>query len=134
MYFVFSCQKSHLLTGSWAGCAKRKRAWSKHGVFCQLIVEKNGEQIVHNVGGGELRIDVPLPPKVAAATPAPAAAKPAAPAAAKPVEKRLSRLEQLRQEQEATDKLRDERAQIDAKRQARIQSKSIKAMQKQRGR
>lgn len=40
----------------------------------------------------------------------------------------------LRQEQEATDKLRDERAQIDAKRQARIQSKSIKAMQKQRGR
>ena len=75
----------------------------KHGVFCQLIVEKNGEQIVHNVGGGELRIDVPLPPKAATAA-APAAAKPATPAAAKPAEKRLSRLEQLRLEQEAKAK------------------------------
>lgn len=77
----------------------------KHGVFCQLIVEKNGEQIVHNVGGGELRIDVPLPPKAAAAAPTPApAAKPAATAPAKAPEKRLSRLEQLRQEQEAKEK------------------------------
>lgn len=76
----------------------------KHGVFCQLIIEKNGEQIVHNVGGGELRIDVPLPPKAATATPTPAAAKPAAAAPAKAPEKRLSRLEQLRQEQEAKEK------------------------------
>jgi hypothetical protein len=75
----------------------------KHGVFCQVIVEKDGEQIVHNVGGGELRIDVPLPPKTTAAAP-PAAAKPATPAPAKPAEKRLSRLEQLRQEQEAKEK------------------------------
>jgi hypothetical protein len=73
----------------------------KHGVFCQVVIEKNGEQVVHNVGGGELRIDVPLPPKVTAAAP-PAGAKPAAPAP--PAEKRLSRLEQLRKEQEEKEK------------------------------
>jgi hypothetical protein len=71
----------------------------KHGVFCQVVIEKNGEQVVHNVGGGELRIDVPLPPK---ATATPAAATPAAPAP--PAEKRLSRLEQLRKEQEEKEK------------------------------
>ena len=73
----------------------------KHGVFCQVVIEKGGEQVVHNVGGGELRIDVPLPPKAAAATP-PAGAKPAAPAA--PAERRLSRLEQLRKDQEEKEK------------------------------
>lgn len=75
----------------------------KHGVFCQVVIDQDGEQIVQNVGGGELRIDVPLPPKTATAVAAPAA-KPAAPAAAKPAEKRLSRLEQLRLEQEAREK------------------------------
>jgi hypothetical protein len=74
----------------------------KHGVFCQVVIDQDGEQIVQNVGGGELRIDVPLPPKTTAA--AAPAAKPAAPAAAKPAEKRLSRLEQLRLEQEAREK------------------------------
>lgn len=78
----------------------------KHGVFCQVIIEQNGEQIVHNVGGGELRIDVPLPPKTAAAAPPANTAKPAAaPPAAKPPEKRLSRLEQLRKEQEEKEKV-----------------------------
>lgn len=73
----------------------------KHGVFCQVVIEKNGEPVVQNVGGGELRIDVPLPPKTATTAP-PAGAKPAAPAA--PAEKRLSRLEQLRKEQEEKEK------------------------------
>ena len=38
----------------------------KHGVFCQVVVTKNGEQLVHNVGGNELRIDVPIPKAAAA--------------------------------------------------------------------
>jgi hypothetical protein len=74
-------------------------------LFCQVVVVENGEPVLHNVGGTELRIDVPLPPKVAAAPPkpaAPVAAKPASPA--KPPEKRLSRLEKLRLEQEEREK------------------------------
>jgi hypothetical protein len=74
-------------------------------IFCQVVVTQNGEPILHNVGGTELRIDVPLPPKVAAAP------KPAAPAAtsqpaqpAKPPEKRLTRLEKLRLEQQEREK------------------------------
>lgn len=77
----------------------------KHGVYCQVIIVHNGETLVQNAGGGELRIDVPLPPKVAA-TPTPAATPmpntPAPPA--KPPEKRLTRLEQLRLEQEEREK------------------------------
>jgi hypothetical protein len=65
-------------------------------LFCQVVITQNGEPIVHNIGTGALRIDVPLPPKASAPAPAPvvAAPKPAAPAAAKP----LSRLEKLRLE------------------------------------
>jgi hypothetical protein len=65
-------------------------------LFSQVVVTMNGEPIVHNIGTGTLRIDVPLPPKANAPAPAPAAApapKPAA-VAAKP----LSRLEKLRLE------------------------------------
>ncbi len=51
-------------------------------LFCQVVVTQNGEPIVHNIGTGTLRIDVPLPPKPAA--PAAAAAKPAAAAARRP--------------------------------------------------
>lgn len=70
-------------------------------LFCQLTIMKNGEPILHNLGGSELRLDVPLPKaQVAKAAPA---AKPA-PAAAKPAEKRLSRLEKLRLEQEEREK------------------------------
>jgi hypothetical protein len=78
----------------------------KHGVYSQVVIVHNGETLVHNVGGGELRIDVPLPPKATPATPPPAAAQ-AAPkpaAAAPPPEKRLTRLEKLRLEQEEREK------------------------------
>jgi hypothetical protein len=64
-------------------------------LFCQVVITQNGEPIVHNIGTGALRIDVPLPPKANAPAPAPvvaAAPKPAAPAAVKP----LTRLEKLR--------------------------------------
>ena len=69
-----------------------------HGtLFCQVVVTQNGEPIVHNIGTGTLRIDVPLPPKPAA--PAVAAAKPAAaPPPAPPDAKPLGRLEKLRLE------------------------------------
>lgn len=77
----------------------------KHGVYIQVEVMKNGEKLFHAVGGNELRIDVPLPPKVAAAPPPAAAPMPAAPApAAAPMPKRLTRLEQLRLEQEEREK------------------------------
>jgi hypothetical protein len=74
----------------------------KNTVFVQLVAVVNGETIVQNMGGAELRIDVPLPPKVA--TPAPA--NPTTPVAAppKPADKPLSRLEQLRKEQEEREK------------------------------
>ena len=70
-------------------------------LFCQVVITQNGEPILHNLGSGELRIDVPIP-KVASAAPKPAPkqptpAKPAAP-------KRLSRLEQLRLEQQEREK------------------------------
>jgi hypothetical protein len=65
-------------------------------LFCQVVVTQNGEPIVHNIGTGALRIDVPLPPKPTA--PAAAAAKPATPPPAAPAAKPLSRLEKLRLE------------------------------------
>jgi hypothetical protein len=74
-------------------------------LFCQMVVTQNGEPVVHNLGGTELRIDVPLPPKTqAAAKPAPAAAVKAAAAPPPPAQKRLTRLEKLRLEQEEREK------------------------------
>ncbi len=72
-----------------------------NNLFCQVMIVQNGEMVFHNVGGTQLRIDVPLPPKTNE-PPKPAVAKPAEPA--KPPEKRLSRLERLRLEQEERDK------------------------------
>jgi hypothetical protein len=80
---------------------KATPAGQHKNIFCQAVVMVNGEPVVHNVGGTELRIDVPLAPKANA--PAPAAANKSAPAA-KPAEKRLTRLEKLRLEQEEREK------------------------------
>jgi hypothetical protein len=74
----------------------------KHGVWLQVVQTVGGETVVTNVGGAELRVDVPLPPKPTAVAAKAEPAKPAAPAP--PAEKRLSRLEQLRKEQEAKEK------------------------------
>jgi len=77
-------------------------AGSHKNLFCQVVVTENNEPVVHNLGGGQLRIDVPLPPK--ANEPPPPAPMPMA--EAKPTEappappKRLTRLEQLRLEQQ----------------------------------
>ncbi len=65
-------------------------------LVCVSRVHVNGETIFQTTGGGEIRVDKPLPPKVdAPAAPAAAAVetKPEPPAPPKP----LSRLEQLRQ-------------------------------------
>jgi hypothetical protein len=79
----------------------------KHGTYCQVVIVHNGETLVQNAGGGEVRVDVPLPPKVvvAAPPPMPNTTTPAPPMPpAKPPEKRLTRLEQLRLEQEEREK------------------------------
>ena len=78
----------------------------QHNVFAQVVIDRGGELITGNTGGTQLRIDKPLPPKVAAVTPPtpnPATPKPPAPPAATP-EKRLTRLEQLRKEAEEREK------------------------------
>ena len=68
-------------------------------LFCQVIVIENGEPVIHNIGTGQIRVDKPLPPKVAPAPVVQAAPTPTPePTAAPP--KRLTRLEQLRLEQE----------------------------------
>jgi hypothetical protein len=72
-------------------------------LFCQVIVTENGEPVIHNIGTGKLRVDVPLPPKKDAPPPPPMPTP--MPAAEKPPEpKRLSRLEQLRLEQQEKEK------------------------------
>jgi hypothetical protein len=71
-------------------------------LFCELVVIKNGEPILHRLGGGELRIDKPIP-KTVAVTPTPMP-MPMPMQPAKPPEKRLTRLEQLRLEQEEREK------------------------------
>jgi hypothetical protein len=79
----------------------------KHGgIFAQIVIEKSGELITMAAGGTELRIDVPIPPKVAVAAPmATPTAKPAPmPVANAAPPKRLTRLEQLRLEQEEREK------------------------------
>ncbi|WP_435007061.1 PPC domain-containing protein [Tundrisphaera lichenicola] len=74
-------------------------AGNHQNLFCQVAVVQEGEPILHNLGSGSLRIDVPLPPKPAPAAPVAAAAPAAAPVEAAPApEKRLTRLEKLRLE------------------------------------
>ncbi len=65
-------------------------------LFCQVVVPESGETILHNLGTGAVRVDVPLPPKPnAPEKPVAEAPKPMPqPAQAKP----LSRLEKLRLE------------------------------------
>jgi hypothetical protein len=76
----------------------------KHGgIFAQVVIDKGGELITANTGGTELRIDVPLPPK-AVATPAANPMTPKPPAPMGQPEKRLTRLEKLRLEQEEREK------------------------------
>jgi hypothetical protein len=82
-------------------------AGNHQNLFCQIIVTKEGEPIVHNLGSGALRVDVPIPPKANAPAPAPAvAAPPPAPPSGQPA-KVLTRLEKLRLEQAEKAKSQD---------------------------
>jgi hypothetical protein len=72
---------------------------SDGSLLCQITFTQNGEQIIQQSGmGGVIRVDPPPPPKKDA--PPVAAAPPPKAAPAAPPTKVLSRLEQLRQEQE----------------------------------
>lgn len=62
-------------------------------LLCRAVVMAQGEPITHMLGGGELRIQKPLPPKPAEQPKPQAQPKPED---KKPAEKPLSRLEQLR--------------------------------------
>jgi hypothetical protein len=88
------------------GIDKTSPPGQHRGLFCQMVALQNGEPVVHNLAGTELRIDVPLPPKANEPPRPPPAPMPAQPAAApaKPPEKRLTRLEQLRKDQEEREK------------------------------
>lgn len=72
-------------------------------IFCQVVITENGEPIAHSLGNTELRIDVPLPPKKDAPA---VVVKPMTPMPMPmaPPMKRLTRLEQLRLEQEEREK------------------------------
>jgi hypothetical protein len=72
---------------------KNSPAGRHRSILCRAVVTANGEPITHSLGPGEVRIDVPLPPKPNAA-----------PAAAKPAAKSLSRLDMLRQQRAAEEK------------------------------
>jgi hypothetical protein len=80
---------------------KNSPAGKHKTVLCRAVMTANGEPITHTLGTGELRIDTPLPPKADAPATAPA---PMPVAQAPPMEKRLSRLEQLRLERQKTEK------------------------------
>jgi hypothetical protein len=84
--------------------AKDSPAGKHGGIFAQVVIDKGGELITANTGGTELRIDVPLPPKATAATPPANPMTPKPPAPMGQPEKRLTRLEKLRLEQEEREK------------------------------
>ncbi|MEX2186343.1 MAG: PPC domain-containing protein [Pirellulales bacterium] len=81
--------------------SKDSPAGKHKSVLARATIVEQGEPVIHMLYGGELRIDVPLPPKPdqPAAAPTPAATAQAKPADA-PAEKPLSPLEKLRQERE----------------------------------
>lgn len=77
---------------------------NNQNLFCQVLVPENGDNVVHSVGKGRLRVDTPPPPKPDAPPPMPmAAAPPPMPMPMATPPKPLSRLEQLRLEQKQKD-------------------------------
>jgi len=80
--------------------AKDTRAGNHKNIFCRVIVMQNNESIVHSrVGGTQLRVDKPLPPKKnAPPKPKPTAPKPVVKKAQPPKKVRLTRLQKLRLE------------------------------------
>jgi hypothetical protein len=77
---------------------KATPAGNHANLFCQVVITQNGEPILHNLGTGALRVDVPIPPKPNAAPMPVAATPPPMPKPAAEPPKPLSRLEKLRLE------------------------------------
>ena len=77
---------------------KNSPAGQHNSLFCRATIIVNGEPVAHGLGGGQLRVDVPLPPKTDQPAPPPT---PVAQAPAPAPEKRLTRLEKLRLERQA---------------------------------
>ncbi|MHB8865422.1 MAG: PPC domain-containing protein [Pirellulaceae bacterium] len=69
-------------------------------LVCRAVVTIDGEPITHTFGGGELRIDEPLPAPADAPPPSPEPAAVPEPAPAEAPPKPLTRLEQLRQQKQ----------------------------------
>jgi hypothetical protein len=82
---------------------KTAPAGQHRNLFCQVLLTHNGEPVLASTGYSELRIDVPIPPKVAL-TPPPMPTPMPMVTPTKPPEKRLTRLEKLRLEQEEREK------------------------------
>ncbi|MHC5537633.1 hypothetical protein ACYOEI_05315, partial [Singulisphaera rosea] len=68
-------------------------------LFCQVVIMKDGQPILHNLGSGRLRIDAALP-----STKSSPAAKPVVASAGTSTTKPLSRLEKLRFENQERTK------------------------------
>ncbi|MBI1915285.1 MAG: PPC domain-containing protein [Planctomycetes bacterium] len=83
---------------------KTSPAGQHRNLFCQVVFTQNGEPIAMNAGYSELRIDVPLPPKPNQPVLAKAPTPTPMPTPNKPPEKRLTRLEKLRLEQQEREK------------------------------
>ena len=81
-------------------------AGESKNLFCQAVITKDGEPIVHNLGTGRLRVNAPLPakkPVLPAAGARPASVVTAKADASKP----LTRLEKLRQQRKEMLQARD---------------------------
>ena len=85
-------------------------AGQHRNLFCQVVLTHQGEPVVANTGYSELRIDVPIPPKAGQPPPTPMPVVVKQPDPAKPPEKRLTRLEKLRLEQQEREKTLQEGA------------------------
>ncbi len=78
----------------------------QHNIFAQVVIDRGGELITGSTGNTQLRIDLPLPPKVAVVPPVTNPMTPVTPKTPDPKtpEKRLTRLEQLRKDAEDREK------------------------------
>jgi hypothetical protein len=95
---------------------KNSPAGNHRSLVCRVVFVQDGEPITHTLGTGELRIDVPIPPKVNTPAPPPMPMPQPMPAQpAKQPERRLTRLEQLRLEREQARKAAEEAEKAKAK-------------------
>ncbi len=83
---------------------KTSPAGIHRNLFCQVTVTRAGEAMVANTGYSELRVDVPIVPKVPVVVAKPPDKPPVVTPTPPTPPRRLTRLEQLRKEQEEREK------------------------------